>query len=97
MEELLCQIRDSMDDLLAVYKLVHSKEIEQAKGAVLGQGNRRKIYDLCDGETGVSDIARRVGISQPAVSEHVAALAEAGLLARVRRNGRIFYTKRLER
>lgn len=97
MDETLCQIRDSIDDLLAVYKLLHSKEIEEAKRAALGEGNRRKIYELCDGERGVGEIARQVGISQPAVSENVAALVEAGLLARVRKNGRSFYAKRLER
>jgi DNA-binding transcriptional ArsR family regulator len=49
---------------------------------------RRRILDLLGhGERSVSDLGRRFPISQPALSQHLRVLREAGLV-RVRRQGR---------
>ncbi len=96
MEERLSDLCSKLDDLLALYKLVHADTIKAAKDQLLANDTRRKIYERCDGTTGVTEISRELGISQPAVSAHVAALLEAGLLSRTSGNGRAYYQKRLE-
>ena len=96
MEEQLILLCSKLDDLIGLYKLVNSDTIEAAKAHILENANRRKVYEHCDGETGVTEISRLLGISQPAVSAHVASLSQAGLLAKVAREGRVFYRRRLE-
>jgi DNA-binding transcriptional ArsR family regulator len=54
----------------------------------LADPSRRAIFEsLTRGETAVKDLTARFEISQPAVSQHLAALKEAGLV-NARRDGR---------
>src|SRR6476469_251024 len=53
--------------------------------------SRRAIFvSLTRGEAAVKDLTARFDISQPAVSQHLAALKDAGLVKR-RREGRCIY------
>jgi DNA-binding transcriptional ArsR family regulator len=58
---------------------------------VLADPSRRAIFEsLTRGETAVKDLTARFNISQPAVSQHLAALKDAGLV-KGRRDGRCVY------
>ena len=57
----------------------------------LADPHRRAIFErLTRGEAAVKDITARFDISQPAVSQHLAALRRAGLVSE-RRDGRLVY------
>jgi DNA-binding transcriptional ArsR family regulator len=57
----------------------------------LADRTRRSIFErLSRGEATVKELTARAAVSQPAVSQHLAALRGAGLLA-VRREGRHVY------
>ena len=57
----------------------------------LADPSRRAIFEaLAAGETAVKDLTARFDISQPAVSQHLAALKAAGLVSG-RREGRSVY------
>jgi DNA-binding transcriptional ArsR family regulator len=57
----------------------------------LADPSRRKILQsLMEGEAAVKDLTARFDISQPAVSQHLATLRHAGLVAD-RRDGRLVY------
>ena len=57
----------------------------------LGDPSRRAIFEsLTHGEAAVKELTSRFDLSQPAVSQHLAALREAGLV-RGRRDGRNVY------
>ena len=57
----------------------------------LADPSRRAIFErLTRGETAVKDLTARFDISQPAVSQHLAALRTAGLVSE-RRAGRLVY------
>jgi DNA-binding transcriptional ArsR family regulator len=57
----------------------------------LADPSRRAIYErLTRGEAAVKDLTARFDISQPAVSQHLAALRSAGLVSQ-RRSGRLVY------
>ncbi|HLT31132.1 MAG TPA: metalloregulator ArsR/SmtB family transcription factor [Myxococcaceae bacterium] len=58
---------------------------------VLADPSRRAIFEsLTRGEAAVKELTSRFSISQPAVSQHLAALREAGLV-KSRREGRSVY------
>ena len=59
----------------------------------LSDSTRRAIYEhLASGELPVKDITSHVPVSQPAVSQHLAELRDAGLVS-VRKQGRLaFYS-----
>ena len=58
---------------------------------VLADPSRRAIFEsLASGEAAVKDLTARFDISQPAVSQHLAALKDAGLVLG-RREGRLVY------
>jgi DNA-binding transcriptional ArsR family regulator len=57
----------------------------------LADPSRRAIFEsLTHGEVAVKDLTARFDISQPAVSQHLAALKDAGLV-NGRRQGRLVY------
>ena len=65
--------------------------IENRVFHALADPSRRAIFEsLTRGEAAVKDLTSRVDISQPAVSQHLAALKDAGLV-KGRRDGRLVY------
>jgi DNA-binding transcriptional ArsR family regulator len=58
----------------------------------LADPSRRAIFEsLTRGEAAVKDLTARFEISQPAVSQHLAALKNAGLVSGRRDGRRVFY------
>lgn len=58
----------------------------------LADPSRRAIFvSLTRGEAAVKDLTSRFAISQPAVSQHLATLKEAGLVSSRREGRRVFY------
>src|SRR6202163_4845831 len=68
-----------------------SLQRENAVFRALADPSRRAIFErLTRGEAAVKDLTPRFDISQPAVSQHLAALRSAGLVKQ-RREGRLVY------
>jgi DNA-binding transcriptional ArsR family regulator len=66
---------------------------EAALFQALADPSRLAIFErLCRGEAPVKDLTAQFAISQPAVSQHLAALKSAGLVT-VRRDGRLMLYK----
>jgi DNA-binding transcriptional ArsR family regulator len=64
---------------------------EDAVFRALADPSRRAIFErLTSGEAAVKELTARFDISQPAVSQHLAALRNAGLVSE-RRHGRLVY------
>jgi DNA-binding transcriptional ArsR family regulator len=64
---------------------------EEAVFRALADPTRRAIFErLTRGEAAVRDLTDRFSVSQPAISQHLAALRDAGLVAE-RREGRFAY------
>jgi len=58
----------------------------------LGDRSRRAIFEsLTRGEAAVTDLTARFDISQPAVSQHLAVLKDAGLVSGRREGRRVYY------
>jgi DNA-binding transcriptional ArsR family regulator len=65
--------------------------LEQGIFLALADPSRRAIFEsLTRGEAAVKDLTARFAISQPAVSQHLATLKDAGLV-NSRRAGRLVY------
>ncbi|MEV0274939.1 ArsR family transcriptional regulator [Streptomyces sp. NPDC050610] len=62
----------------------------EALGALMGP-TRAAVLVAASTGCGTGDVARRLGVSNPAVSQHVAVLREAGLLITVREAGRALH------
>ena len=66
-------------------------EVQNRIFQALADPSRRAIFEsLTRGEAAVKDLTARFDISQPAVSQHLAALKDAGLVSG-RREGRLVY------
>jgi DNA-binding transcriptional ArsR family regulator len=85
---------DKLDDLLNVLKMGQKTSIEQTKADMLGKSKlRRDVYKLCDGRHSVSEIAEALNKSISLVSQSIAALQKAGLIAEERRGKTRYYEK----
>ena len=71
--------------------MLSSAVAEDRMFQALADPSRRRIFEsLTRGEAAVKDLTARFAISQPAVSQHLAALKDAGLVNN-RREGRCVY------
>jgi DNA-binding transcriptional ArsR family regulator len=69
----------------------HATGTQSAVFAALADDSRRAIFEsLTRGEAAVKDLTARFDISQPAISQHLALLKEAGLVTS-RRDGRLVF------
>jgi DNA-binding transcriptional ArsR family regulator len=59
----------------------------------LGDATRRGLYERLsrEGELSVGALTERAGVSQPAVSQHLRALKNAGLVAEQKRGRQVLY------
>jgi DNA-binding transcriptional ArsR family regulator len=65
---------------------------ENAVFRALADPTRRAIFEsLTQGEAMVKDLTARFDVSQPAVSQHLAALKDAGLVSGRREGRRVLY------
>lgn len=51
----------------------------------------RILYELCEGEKNVSQLLKRVEVSQPNISQHLGVLYRGGVVGRRRSGAQIFY------
>ena len=71
--------------------MIHATPLEADLFRVLADPTRRAVLErLAGGEMTVSDIKAGFSVSQPAISQHLAALRAAGLVSE-RREGRFAY------
>ncbi|WP_434383125.1 ArsR/SmtB family transcription factor [Melittangium boletus] len=67
-------------------------EAENKIFQALADPSRRAIFEsLTRGEAAVKDLTARFAISQPAVSQHLAALKEAGMVSSRREGRHVYY------
>jgi len=90
----LHRIEDRLLEIAEVLKVGHEEAIKAAKRkAIAGSPLRKRIYDLCDGNRSVSEIARILAKSIQQVSNNIALLQNAGLIKEVRRGKQKCYAK----
>jgi DNA-binding transcriptional ArsR family regulator len=66
--------------------------LESSLFRALGDPTRRAVYErLSGGERSVSELTAGAEISQPAVSQHLAALKAAGLVGERREGRKVYY------
>jgi len=87
-------------DVVAVPEVARAAEAMEARAAEAAQmlrllANERRLVVLCtliaEGEAPVGRLARRAGLSQPAMSQHLAKLREDGIVATRRAGTTIHY------
>ncbi|GHD17675.1 transcriptional regulator [Tianweitania populi] len=77
--------------------VIDSAERSAALLAVLGNAKRLLVmHHLLQDELAVNELARRVNLSQSAISQHLARLREAGLVETRRDRQTIYYSSRSE-
>ncbi|MBZ9571797.1 winged helix-turn-helix transcriptional regulator [Patescibacteria group bacterium] len=86
-------LKSVLNQVLSLYKLTHADQIEAAKEKALASGPRKKVYNLCDGKKGVTEIAKILRVKQPTVTHHLTTLSELGFITSETRKGKKYFFK----
>lgn len=84
-----------MKEMTPALKASFEASAEQAAALLRAMSNERRLLILCElgsGELSVGEIQERVGLSQSALSQHLAVLREQDLVATRREAQTIFYS-----
>ena len=77
----LQDISGKLDKLINLSQLGQEKELTIMKDQILGRSQiRRKIYNFCDGELTINEIAKKIGQKLPNVSTEITLLKDSGLI-----------------
>ncbi|WP_347879899.1 ArsR/SmtB family transcription factor [Tianweitania aestuarii] len=77
--------------------MIDNAERSAALLAVLGNAKRLLVmHHLLQGELAVNELAKRVNLSQSAISQHLARLRDAGLVETRRNRQTIYYSSQSE-
>ncbi len=84
----LQDISGKLDKLINLSQLGQEKELTIMKDQILGRSQiRRKIYNFCDGELTVNEIAKKIGQKLPNVSTEITLLKDSGLIT-IKKSGK---------
>jgi DNA-binding transcriptional ArsR family regulator len=82
----LHNIEDRLQEILEILRIGNRETIKAAQRKVLvGSFLRKGIYDLCNGDKSVSEIAKELNKSIQQVSNNITLLQNAGLIKETRR------------
>jgi Fic family protein len=91
---ILHNIEDKLQELLEIQRMVNKENIEAAQDRVLsGSSLRKQIFNLCNGNLSVSEIAKTTGKSLQQISNNIAILQNVGLIREVKQGKQKFYEK----
>lgn len=87
-------ISGKLDTLILLSKVGQKKELALLKDQILGRSKvRRKLYDLCNGELTINEIARLLNQKLPNISVEISYLEDSGLII-IKRIGKNKYPQR---
>lgn len=87
-------ISGKIDTMILLSKMGQEKELGLLKDQILGRSNiRRRIYELCEGELTINEIANKINQKLPNVSTEINYLVESGLI-RIKKIGSKKYPER---
>jgi ArsR family transcriptional regulator, virulence genes transcriptional regulator len=75
----------------------HAEDITQFLKLIANANRLLILYTLQKGETNVTELEQQLGVSQPALSQHLARMRQEGVLETRRSGQQIFYSIRDER
>lgn len=91
-ENKLSEISSSLDELKSLIILLSQKELDIQKDKLLPRDSiKRQIYELCDGDNSISEIANKIQKDAGYVSSNLSRLKREGLVRKIERNDEVFY------
>jgi DNA-binding transcriptional ArsR family regulator len=89
----LHNIEDRLVEITQILKAQSHETLEANKKKLLGSPLRKKIYEKCDGNRTVGQLARIVGKSLQQISNNLTLLENAGLIKVTRRGKEKYYIR----
>jgi DNA-binding transcriptional ArsR family regulator len=89
----LLELNKKLDQIISLLKLLASDKIVEKRRIILSTPKKQNIYDLCDGQTEMGEIANKAGVSREYVRLTIRDLEDAGFVT-VKINGRNRYPLR---
>jgi len=74
------ELGKKLDQIIALLKIMARKDIESSKRSILSTLKKEQIFNLCDGSTEMSEIAKKVGVSGEYVRLTIKELEDAGFV-----------------
>jgi len=90
----LRSLAKKMDQVIALLKILAGKEIEERRRTIISTPKRQRIYELCDGDNEMNEIARKAKASGEYVRLTIRDLEDVGFII-VRSEGAKRYPKRV--
>lgn len=87
------EINKKLDQIVSLLKLLAADTIVEKRRLILSTSKKQNIYDLCDGETEMGEIASKAKVSGEYVRLTIRDLEDAGFVT-VKIEGRNRYPRR---
>ncbi|MFA4946337.1 MAG: helix-turn-helix domain-containing protein [Candidatus Micrarchaeia archaeon] len=89
----LLRIEHRLEDMGALLRLGQRGQIEQIKQEFLSSGVRKSVYELCNGNCSVNEMAAKLHKKGPNISRALGELEAAGLIRQIRAGRHVSYER----
>jgi len=90
----LKSLEEKLDQVIALLRILASKEIRERRHMILSTPKKQRIYELCDGNNEMSEIAKKAKVSSEYVRLTIRDLEDVGFIT-VRSEGLKRYPQRV--
>lgn len=90
----LKNLEEKLDEVIALLRILASKEVDERRRIVLSTTKKQQIYELCDGSNEMNEVARKAEVSGEYVRLTVKDLEDNGFV-KVISEGAKRYPKRI--
>lgn len=88
------QLGKKLDQIIGLLKILAKKDIDELKKVAFSTGTKRRIYELCDGETEILEIAKKAEVTRQYLHATLSELEESGFVT-INQRGRNRYPKKV--
>jgi len=87
-------IVQNLEEIKALLKIMAIQEFQKLRSSILSTRNKVKIFELCDGELSLNEIAEKVNVSSEAVRLTIKDFDDVGIII-IKRSGKKWYPRRV--
>lgn len=87
-------IEEKLDKIATLLKIIAKKNLDEIKQSLLSTPKKEQIFELCDGNHELAQIAKEISVSNEYVRITVRDLEESGVII-LKKEGRKFYPVRM--
>jgi len=91
-DDAIYKIQRELEELKSIIVILNQEKLEKKKNDLIPKDSvKKQIYDLCDGQNSITDIAKEMNKSNQYIGSYLSRLRREGLIRKIEKEGEIYH------